>query len=285
MNHSARDLVLSAAGTLHNAGVPDADFDATELFLHVSGWDRANWLLHRNEPAPPRAEREYAALIQRRAAGEPLQYILGKQPFFDREFSVGPGVLIPRPETEELTQLCVEKLRERGKATVYDLCAGSGCIGMTVALACPGTDVYLFERSEGALRYLRKNNPPEAGNRLHVIVHDIFEDRPADLPAPDCIVSNPPYIPAAELPGLQREVREEPAMALDGGADGLDFYRRIAGYWLGLLKPDGFAAFECGEDQAQAVAAMLPQGFNSRILNDSFGAARFVFCGAFEKGS
>ena len=274
---TAASLFAEGAEILKVAGVDDADFDALQLLLHVSGWTQAQWLLHKEAPLPAETEGAFTALIERRRAGEPLQYLLGKWQFYKSEFFVGPGVLIPRPETEELTDACVHYLNQRGKTVAYDLCAGSGCIGISIALACPRADVCLFELSDSALRYLKKNIPAAAADRLHVLRHNIFDDCPPGLPAPDLIVSNPPYIPAEELAGLQREVQKEPAMALDGGADGLDFYRRIAAHWLGLLKENGLAAFECGEEQAIKIAAMLPEGFSAKIAADSFGTDRFVF--------
>lgn len=277
MSLCARELAANAARTLQDAGVPDAVFDAAQLLLHASGWAPSEWLLRKEGAVPPETAARYGELVARRAAGEPLQYILGKWPFYEREFFVGRGVLIPRPETEELTALCVKALRARPNAVVYDLCAGSGCIGISIACACPETDVYLFELSEDALFYLKKNIPAAAAGRVFVLRHDIFADCPADVPAPDLIVSNPPYIPSGQLSGLQKEVQKEPQTALDGGADGLDFYRRITSYWLKRLKKNGFAAMECGEGQAGAIAAML-RDHAPRILNDSFGTARFVLC-------
>ena len=281
MNRCARALLRDAVGTLQNAGVPDAAFDARQLLLHVCGWDQSEWLLRQDDPLPAETETAYGLAVSRRASGEPLQYIIGSWPFYGRAFFVGPGVLIPRPETEELTDLCVREIVSRGKTTVYDLCAGSGCIGVSIAAACPDADVWLFELSEDALTYLQKNVPAQAARRIHVIRHDIFEDCPANLPPPDLIVSNPPYIPDGELPGLQREVRREPASALAGGADGLDFYRRITAGWLGLLTENGCAAFECGEGQADAIVSMIPRDLSPGILHDFRGAARFVVCGAF----
>ena len=270
-------LIAEGAEILKNAGNEDADFDARQLLLHLTRRSPAELLLQKDEPLPEPAARGYRDLIARRAAGEPLQYIIGRWQFYKSEFFVGPGVLIPRPETEELTDRCVRYLHDREGAAVYDLCAGSGCIGISIALACPGTDVYLFELSDAALGYLKKNIPAAVADRVHTIRLDIFAPCPPGLPAPDLIVSNPPYIPRGELAGLQQEVQKEPAMALDGGADGLDFYRRITAYWLELLNENGFAALECGEAQAKEIAAMLPAGFAHEIGSDSFGAERFVF--------
>lgn len=273
---TAASLLAEGTENLKTAGNGDAAFDARQLLLHLTGWTETGLLLHKSEPLPPETARAFRSMIDRRRNGEPLQYILGRWPFYQSEFFVGPGVLIPRPETEELTELCVRRLENRGKAVVYDLCAGSGCIGISIALACPQTEVYLFELSDAALTYLYRNIPAALSGRVHVIGHDIFAPCPPGLPTPDLIVSNPPYVPSGELAGLQKEVRQEPESALDGGADGLDFYRRIASYWLGLLNKNGFAAFECGERQAEQIAAMLPAGFRAALPDDLFGVTRFV---------
>lgn len=277
MSLSVQALCASCAEALANAGVPDAAFDAKQLLLFVAGWRETDFLLRRNEPAADETAKRLRLLTERRAAGEPLQYLIGSQPFCGTDFSVGPGVLIPRPETEELAERFAREVRERGLRTVYDLCAGSGCIGVTVALRCPETAVYLFEKSAEALVYLRKNVPARVSSRVRVLAHDIFTDPPACLPAPDAIVSNPPYIPEGALAALQREVQMEPAMALSGGADGLAFYRRIASFWLGLLPVGGVFALECGEEQAPQIAAMLPPGFQAQMRRDLYGAGRFVF--------
>ncbi len=145
---------------------------------------------------------------------------------FRQHICRGSRVLIPRPETEELAQLAIEQVKNAGTTpVVWDLCAGSGCIGISIAKACPGASVYCVEKSTDAFAYLQKNAMPVANVRP--VLADISGDLTA-LPKPQMLVSNPPYIPAAVLPTLQPEVLKEPMMALDGGTDGLDFYRLIA---------------------------------------------------------
>ena len=218
----------------------------------------------------------YEALLRRRAAGEPLQYILGQWDFRGEPFAVGPGVLIPRPETEQLAELCIEAARARGAITVYDLCAGTGCIGLTVAKACPQARVYLLELHEGALSYLKQNEAAFSLPHTHIVQADVLKGLPETLPAPDLIVSNPPYIRAGELPGLQREVGFEPATALDGGEDGYVFYRAIAEKWLPLLPRGGFAAVECGEGQPETVAGLFGRTLDCAVVKDLYGVPRFV---------
>ena len=269
-------LARRGAEHLSRHGVEDADFDARQLLLHLFGIDGTRFLLDGDWPVGDADAAAYDALLARRAAGEPLQYILGQWDFYGGTFFVGPGVLIPRPETEQLTELCIERLGDGKAKTVYDLCAGTGCIGLSVAKACPRAEVYLFELHEAAFGYLKKNADAMALPNAHPIKADVLRGCPAELPAPDVIVSNPPYIRAKELAGLQREVGFEPATALDGGEDGTVFYRAIAEKWLPLLKPGGFAAAECGEGQPETVAALFAPLLNCRTVTDLYGVTRFV---------
>ena len=146
---------------------------------------------------------------------------------------------------------------------------------MMAARACPGVEVVLFEKYEEALRFLRENAKNDPPSRVRIEKADLFNGPAAEMPGPDLIVSNPPYIPRAELPALQREVLREPASALDGGPEGLDYYRCVASLWYPRLKPGGIAAFECGEGQPPLVAAMFP-GAAARLLPDPFGVERFA---------
>ncbi len=250
--------------------------EALQLLLYVSGMDRTSYLLRRDESVPPEQAETYRRSVTDRTEGEPLQYLMRSQDFLGHTFALGPGVLIPRPETEELALLCIQKVRDRGYRRVFDLCAGTGCIGISIASECPQTQVYLFEKYEPAIGYLKRNVPSDVSERVHLIRADILNAPAAALPQPDLIVSNPPYIPTRELPELQREVRREPQTALDGGADGLTFYRAILRHWAPLLPAGGFAAFECGEDQADILCKMFSNIGNARKERDAFGADRFV---------
>lgn len=220
-----------------------------------------------------------AAVLAERLRGRPLQYILGKWDFFFNEFFVGEGVLIPRPETEQLCEYAIEKLKKMKQPIVYDLCSGSGCIGLTVKTQVPDSRVFMFEKSPDAIEYLEKNRHKFGLERETVTVKgDILKgyDAFSSLPVPDVILSNPPYIPTCELEKLQREVRFEPAMALDAGEDGLIFYRAIAEKWLAKMK-SGFVLVECGEDQALTVASIFSDFCNeTEIIKDFNHIDRFV---------
>ena len=254
----------------------DAAFESMELLGAAAGLDRTALLLKKDEEAPEQVAAKFYSFTERRLKGEPLQYIIGTWDFCGFSYAVGPGVLIPRPETEELAFLCEAAIKKNGYKVVFDLCAGTGCIGLTLARLCPEIEVRLFEKYPKALSYLRKNVPEALSRRVRVIEADVLKPPRHKLPAPDLIVSNPPYIESAALPGLQKEVLSEPLTALDGGDDGLTFYRAIAAHWLPLLSPGGFAAFECGETQAEAVSALMKPFGETAALSDLYGNERFV---------
>ena len=276
MSVTRKDLCAKGAAVLRTAGIEDPAFDAQQLLLYVCDMDRTQYLLRRGEPCTQKEWETYDSLLARRCAGEPLQYILQSQNFLGREYAVGPGVLIPRPETEELVLLCAERIRAKGYRTVFDLCAGSGCIGLSIAALCAETEVYLIEKYERALDYLQRNITEDLRGRVNVIAADIWGYDVSLLPPADLIVSNPPYICSDEIAALQREVRFEPETALDGGTDGLAFFRCIRQRWLPTLRPDGFAAFECGETQGEAVRDLLRGLGKTEIVEDAFGMNRFV---------
>ncbi|MBQ9082847.1 MAG: peptide chain release factor N(5)-glutamine methyltransferase [Clostridia bacterium] len=265
---------------LSQAGCDAPEFDAAALFESVFGMNRTDLLLRAETPCSAAGEATFRALIQRRADGEPLQYLLGSWPFYGREFMVGPGVLIPREETELLVEEAVAFCGER-KGHLIDLCAGSGAIAVTCACELPGMDVSAVELSPEAWGYLQKNNEALCGGRVQLHRGSILDPAMVDaLPDADVILSNPPYIPQADLPGLQREVQHEPMLALDGGADGLDFYRAILTLWRKKLNAGGLLAVECGIGQCD----ILAQWFRGvglmevRIVPDFSGIGRVV-CG------
>lgn len=254
----------------------DAKFEAKQLLLSAFSLTETEYLLHQSDPAEPGRTEYYFTMLQRRLSGEPLQYILGVWNFCGFDFKVGTGVLIPRPETEELVFLCADKIREKGYQTVFDLCSGSGCIGISLALLCENIEVYLFEKYEEALFYLRQNVPDRISGRVHVIQYDVLTPPAENLPIPDVIISNPPYIKGEAIPFLQREVRREPLSALDGGADGLSFYRYFAKHWFINIKSGGFAAVECGEEQTREIAELFSSLGNVQQVRDIYGNDRFV---------
>jgi len=246
-----RELLRLMAAELAEAGVPDADVDASLLLSHVTGQNPLNLRLDSWSQVSLADEEKLRALCKKRKTRTPLQYLTGVQSFLGRDFYVDERVLIPRPETELLAERAIAALKGRPSPAALDLCCGSGCLAVSMALGAPKAAVHAADLSEGALAVTKHN-----AERLHakVMLHqgDLFGAIPYGLRF-DVIVSNPPYIPAADCLELQEEVRREPMMALDGGDDGYDFYRRIAKDAPRFLKEGGVLLLEVGYDQAQGV--------------------------------
>lgn len=196
-------------------------------------------------------------IISRRKNREPLQYIVGKWDFYGLTFNVGEGVLIPRPETENLVEYVLNEIKNVNNPVVFDLCSGSGCIGITIAKLRPDSKVYLFEKEDKAYSYLNKNLESFNLKNATPVKCDIFECDLSDLPIADVLVSNPPYIKSNEIPLLQTEVKCEPISALDGGKDGLEFYKCIASKWTSNVKKGGLIAMECGDGQSSEILPLF----------------------------
>lgn len=262
------------------SGVDDGDIEARYIFEKASGIAYKDMLLKYSETISGEKFAEAEAMARRRLSGEPIQYILGEWDFMDFTFRVGEGVLIPRPETEQLVEYVVDSIKDIANPVVYDLCAGSGCIGLSIKRLRPDAVVYLIEKSDKALIYLKANKEKLCGelDNTSVIQGDILQiDSFANLPAADVIVSNPPYIRSEDIASLQSEVLREPHMALDGGSDGLIFYRYLVGEWSHKLKEKGFMAFECGEDQAEDICRLFDKiNFDNEIINDYNNIQRMV---------
>ena len=223
-------------------------------------------------------QRELENIIFRLQKNEPIQYIRGIAEFCGRNFKVASSVLIPRPETEQLAEAAIDYLRKRPECRVLELCGGSGCIAITVAKTLPAANVTVLELSPEAMEYLRANMARHKADNVTAVQGDALCPPPTIQGPYDAILSNPPYIASGELPTLQKEVRQEPAMALDGGADGLDFYRGFNDIYPRMLTPGGLLLYEIGEEQGEAVAALLRNAGLERvaILRDVYGQPRNV---------
>ena len=263
---------------LQAAGCPDAAFDARELYRLAVGEDARL----RTVPLTPGEARSLAALAERRAGRWPLQYLAGLWPFLDFEVQVGPGVLIPRQDTEVLCEQAAACLRGLAAPRVLDLCAGSGCVGLGVKRLCPAAQVDALEKSPEAFAYLKKNARaalPDQPGAVRPVLGDVFgyekSLRPASL---DMVVANPPYRTGAEMAVLQPEVACAPALALDGGPDGLAFYRHIAAAYRPAVRPGGWLALEIGWQQGGEVCALLQKnGWTGvRCVQDLAGNDRVV---------
>lgn len=263
-----------AAAAFTAAGIPDPAWDSGLLMERVTGEPP---LMARLSPREltEREARDFETLCRRRLKREPLQYILGEQVFLGRSFRVDARVLIPRPETELLAERAVAALKRFPRAArALDLCCGSGCLGISLALEAPGAQVDAADFSADALAVAR-GNAERLGAAVDFLQGDLWQavaGRSYSL-----IVSNPPYIPDGDCLNLQPEVMQEPAMALRGGADGLDFYRRIAAGLREHLLSGGVLFLEVGFGQAEAVADMLArEGMTVSCHQDYQQIARMV---------
>lgn len=264
-------------------GIPNSRVDAELLLAEVLHCNRIKLYIDQDRPLSKDELGALHNLVARRAGREPMAYILGSKGFMQDEFQVTPAVLIPRPETELLVEH-VAKLAGQGSVRILDIGTGSGAIALSLARLLPQAAITAADVSLDALEIARKNSVNFGlDGRVEFLVSDVYGSlagREFDI-----IVSNPPYIPTGDLTGLQPEVQQEPSIALDGGADGLDFYRRIIGGAANFLTSGGLLAFEIGSGQGAQVAELCRvQGFGAtRIVKDYSGLERMVF-GAAEGG-
>jgi release factor glutamine methyltransferase len=252
------EVLKLASMQLRDAGVPNDLLDAQTLLAHALGQDRTYLVINFNQQLSDELLSQYQILIERRAAGEPLQYIVGKQAFFGLDFEVTPDVLIPRPETELLVEETLRLAASLDQPVIIDVGTGSGCIAVTLARELEDAQVIALDISPAALAVARRNarrNGVE--DRIELLESDLLRGVNPDCKA-DFILSNPPYVAASELPTLQREVRDwEPHVALTDFADGLRFYRRLLTEAPSYLKPGGYLLFEMGYQQAEAIKALV----------------------------
>lgn len=279
---TAEQVLRKAAEKLRAAQIENASFDASCLVESITGLSRAKIMLCDDDISDGQAELIERAVL-RRISGEPLQYILGEWDFFGRTFEVGEGVLVPRPETELIVKLALDKLGNARYPVVFDLCAGSGCIGLTIAAERSDAHVVLFEKYDKAFHYLKRNIEKLGLTNVQAVQYDITMGYDKKLhETPDLIVSNPPYLRTDELEGVPAEVMHEPVTALDGGADGTDFYRIIASRWLPYVNWHGGIIFECDPSQTLKIADMLmPYAMRVKIVTDIFGLQRAVYADTF----
>jgi release factor glutamine methyltransferase len=244
------------------------------LLAHALRCDRVRLYLDFDKPLGDAELAAFRALVRRRAEGEPTAYILGRREFYGRPFRVTPAVLVPRPETELVVEAALAALPEGGSA--LDLCAGSGAIGVSLALERKGARVVATELSPAALAVAREN-AAALGAAVELLEGDLYAPLPPGQRF-DVLVSNPPYVPSGELPGLSPEVRREPSLALDGGPDGLALLRRVVTGAPQWLAPGGTLVLEMHETHAEPLPALCrAAGFASaEPRRDLAGLWRFV---------
>lgn len=275
------NLFLDTRARLKKAGIEAAQLEARELVCYAADKSREQMYRDMSLYVSAELEKRVDDLVRRRLAGEPVAYIIGEWEFYGLPLDINQEVLIPRTDTELLAERGIARAREAGEgARVLDLCAGSGCVGLAVAANVPNCRVVLGELSEGALRTCKQNvRRNQLNARVTCLSVDALEPPSSALWDFDVIVCNPPYIPTADIDGLDASVKDyEPHMALDGGEDGLDFYRAIAAKWKSALRLGGALLFEVGIGQAPQVEDILAQnGYeNIQTAQDTQGIWRVV---------
>lgn len=259
------EAIVAGEAQLGAAGIESGRLEVEMMLAQLRDEPRLQLWMRRDEPLTPGQGDKLRDWLHRRSGREPLQHILGWAPFLEFELYVTRDVLVPRPETEVLAQLAIAKLAGAANPRVLDWGTGSGCLALAVAKAVPAAEVHALDLSPDALRIARANATAyRLADRIRFHHGDGFAALSSEFRTPnsgfDLIVTNPPYIPAAEVETLQPEVRDhDPRLALVGGDDGLECYRRLAAEAPGWLKPRGWLLAEFGDGQAPAVAGLFRQ--------------------------
>ncbi|MEK6726909.1 MAG: peptide chain release factor N(5)-glutamine methyltransferase [Deltaproteobacteria bacterium] len=286
---------------LKGKSIDNPRLDSEVLLANLLKLDRVGLYLNFDRPLSKEELSSFREIVKRRGSREPLQYITGQQEFWSLDFKVTPDVLIPRPETEILVEEAIKVVSGQGSGAsenrlpttdhrplIFDLCTGSGCIAVSLAHELEDALVYAADASEAALKVARENAKKNGvQDRVTFLKGDLYgalENRPPTTDHRpllfDLIVSNPPYIKNIDIPHIQPEVRDyEPMMAVDGGTEGLDFYKRIVADAPNHLSPHGWLMVEVGEGQAEAVSEMMKDagGFDSPLtVKDLAGIERVV---------
>ena len=254
---TVREALALGYSRLAAAGIEFAQAEVEWLLAHITGQSRTKLVLQRAETLSSETEARFVSMLEERTRRIPLQHLVGTAEFLSHTFAVSSAVLVPRPETELLALEFIERLKALNlpRPRVVDWGTGSGCLAISVAAAFPHAEVVALDQSTAALEVAQGNAERILGaGRLRFFQGNGFQALPPGNPPFDALISNPPYIPTAEIAGLQPEVRDfDPHSALDGGADGLDFYRTIAEEGVRFLVPGGLAVLEFGDGQAPAL--------------------------------
>jgi len=276
------DIYLRVRKKLKSAGIEASELEARLIVSHCAKRPKEELLaMGKIFATDPNIKQKIEESLERRLKGEPLAYVLGEWEFYGIPLIINESVLIPRIDTEILARETINLLKRKVWQTrLLDLCTGSGCIGLAVAANVPSCRIVMIDSSEQALAVCRQNMiKTNLSRHITAMDVDILIKPPAILGEYDVIVSNPPYIPTADLDTLDPSVKDyEPLMALDGGEDGLDYYHAIAENWSKLLKKGGHLAFECGIGQSAAVRYILKQhGFGDiKTYKDTLGIERVI---------
>ncbi len=275
------NLYMDVRQLFRTSGIDAATLEARELVCYAAGKTREELMRDSRLYVPQNVEEKVRSLVQRHLAGEPVAYLIGEWEFYGLPLDISESVLIPRPDTEVLADEAISYLSTVDEPRVLDLCAGSGCVGLAVASQIKKAKVVLGELDEGALRICRQNIRRNGlSGQVVPFQMNALEKPPAHLGEFDCIVSNPPYIPSGDIAGLDVSVKDyEPHLALDGGEDGLDFYRAICENWRDVMHVGSRLYFEVGIGQADDVLRIMRSvGFGDiQIVADRNDISRVVF--------
>lgn len=278
MKWTIAEILKEAASELDSAGVPDARREAGSLLSFILGKDRTFLISHAEDETDENSFVRFREFVERRAAGQPLQYITGVQDFYGREFRVTPDVLIPRPETELLVEAALQIVGDTAPL-ICDVGTGSGCIAVTLLCELANARALAIDKSPAALEIAKLNAQTfSVADRASFVISDCFDSVEHHYQF-DLIVSNPPYVAEAALKGLQREVRDhEPLIALSPGGDGLSVIRRLIDEGPAFVKPNGHLLMEIGFDQGEAVENLVKDSAWSlrEICPDLQGIPRIV---------
>jgi len=276
--HKINEVLATVKSEFELVDKQDSEVDARWLLAELLGYSMTELFLMQEETLSDEMYVIFRSFIQRRLAGEPLQHILGYQNFYGYDFKVNHHVLIPRFETEELVEKAIFLIKGKKMKQVIDMCCGSGCIGITLLKECSDIKVYCADVSLEAIAIARENGLDlSVSDRLTFHESDLFLNIPQMHV--DMIISNPPYICTDTIHSLNTEVKDqEPTLALDGGVDGLDFYRRIVVEGKSYLKEGGYLLFEIGHDQMDAVCSLMEENLyqNVKGYKDLSGNDRMV---------
>lgn len=280
VEYSLKGLLADGAKMLTQAGIDEAELDAGYILEYITGLNSAQYFIHSEDIIEKNKAEEFFRLIERRSKRIPLSYVIGTRDFFGLTFKVDENVLIPEQETELLVE---EVIKHSEGKSVLDMCTGSGCIAISIALFGKPSKVAASDISEKALKVARENAKSLKAGEISFIQGDMFENVTDKF---DIIVSNPPYIETGEIDELMPEVRDYiPRLALDGDIDGLKFYRIISKEAVKKLNKNGRIFYEIGYNQSRAVASiLLENGFTDvNIMKDYSGLDRIVMAKLDEK--
>lgn len=269
-------LLARAQARLSAAQSDEPEANSQWLLAYVLGVTRTWVLANSSFEISAKDQQQFEKLLARKEQGEPLSHIVGVQPFCGLDIIVSPDVLTPRPETEDLVQQVAAHFEHKGRYTFLDMCTGSGCIAVALAVKFPNARVLAVDISQAALQIAQQNiRKHKVEQRVQLLQSNLWEEVMGTF---DLIIANPPYIPTQNLANLTREVQHEPRLALDGGADGFEITRPLCQAADGFLNPGGLLALELDDGQAWPLARGLSEiGWQAQVKKDIFNVERFVF--------